>query len=150
MSVSNSWAKFIACHSSIHLQHRIEHQHLPRGANHRSADLRENNLCHQERSGLGSFAIDSATRWASRGGGLVCAASSRSISSTEANSRAVRSWPVCSTASCFCCCCNFGIFGFMGSGKFLELGNESLAGAVQFAADGVGALLRQRGNLLVA
>src|SRR5213078_4170261 len=82
-----------------------------REANHGLGGRREKIRCHQERAGFGSLAIESATRWARAGGGPFVAASSRSISSTEENARAISCAPVCSIVSCFCSCRSFEGFG---------------------------------------
>src|SRR5206468_8166005 len=77
------------------------------GAGHGLEERRGKIRCHQERAGLGSLAIDSATRWPRAGGGPFVAASSRSISSTEENTRVVSCAPVRSIVSCFCSCRSF-------------------------------------------
>jgi hypothetical protein len=106
---------------------------------------------HQEREDLEPRATDFWMRPCTARGTEVSEASWRRISSTDLNSRWDGPCGRCE-GTCGCFLSRFGWDGsFMaGSGGFLEELGECFAGAVQLAPHGVGGLISQRGNLVVA
>src|SRR5690349_9518666 len=88
------------------------------------------------------------------GGTGVWSASWRNNSSAVANSKDLTAWVFCSPKACRCSSACWWTVDFFGgfinsSSGLLEKDSEGLAGAVKFAAHGIGGLIGQGGHLVI-